>query len=203
MSRDQHSEHCGGTALSHGDTAAVVRLAMSSDAPFNRALDAAGLSFANIESSLDAALRDTASDMHHLDLERVDNDVIGMVCACPTSQVAARRIATLRYLVSTAPDKSMLRSVLNTFSEGIPTVTGEGLYLSRIAVDTRESGKGIGARLMERFEARARDEAGSRAFLHVAIENAGALGFYAHLGYEVVGTGSSHVLLSRNMRDST
>lgn len=179
------------------DLATVISLILSADVPYFAALQEGGMSHEDIESTIVAQLNDSASDVFPLTIYRVGGDIAGLTTGFSSIETMRRRICSLRHVISRSVQPSHLRNALRQFNDGIPATSDDGWYLARIATNPNFRRKGIGAAMIENFEAYARLRHMRVASLHVAKENHEAIAFYLARAYAVKAIGATHQLMSR------
>lgn len=117
--------------------------------------------------------------------------VAGFYAVCRADQLRKRRLAGAMAL---ARDGAALLSAdalrrLRAVGAIQVAVGADDAYLSRIAVDPAQSGRGLGPWLLARALEDARASGARRCVLDVSEANAGALRFYDRAGFRDVGGG--------------
>lgn len=122
-----------------------------------------------------------------------DAQVVGMVSFLEGGRVRRLRLRAAMLLRKSgllSPQPGVLRRMKAVSGAALAPGSGD-LYLSRIAVAPAERGRGIGTRLLDRFESAARERGAERLVLNVNEAAEGAASFYRHAGYEEVGRGTA------------
>jgi ribosomal protein S18 acetylase RimI-like enzyme len=143
-----------------------------------------GLNHDRLIHAIRAAMNDKASDVGQWIALLEDSRIIGLFAAYPVAEMMKRQTAGLRFLVLAADDPKPLRRTLCDFAAQRPPPANDAYYLARIATIPQARGKGVGRRLLDRFEAVARAMAFRRTALHVRRGNVAAEHLYASAGYQ-------------------
>jgi ribosomal protein S18 acetylase RimI-like enzyme len=122
----------------------------------------------------------------------VDGKLVGALALATKTLLSKRRLATA-WTLSRDPelqrDQAMLQRMRLSASTFVAVEEGD-LYISRIAVETSMSGKGLGTRLLEEAIVEGREISARRCILDVDTENLRAHAFYARHGFIAVGESS-------------
>ena len=124
---------------------------------------------------------DDRTDFSRVKAIYCDNNLIGAIVYYPTAEQHLRQSFSLSYL--TAGCDYSLRT-LKKFNEEAGNVDGEGLYLSRIAINTKFRGRGIGKRALRLLFKIALAEGHKNLLLHVRFDNWIAIKCYSSLGFK-------------------
>lgn len=122
-----------------------------------------------------------------------DGRVVGMVSFLEGGRVrrlGLRAAMLLRESGLLSPQRGVLRRMKTASDAALAPDSGD-LYLSRIAVAPAERGRGIGTRLLDRFESVARARGAERLVLNVNEAAEGAVSFYRNAGYGEVARGTA------------
>ena len=110
-----------------------------------------------------------------------DDNMIGAIVYYPVVEQYLRQSFSLPYL-TVGCDFSP--SALKKFNEDAGNIDGEGLYLSRIAIDSKFRGMGMGKKALRLLFRTALAEGHEKLFLHVRFDNWVALKCYHELGFQ-------------------
>jgi ribosomal protein S18 acetylase RimI-like enzyme len=117
----------------------------------------------------------------------VDGRPVGIICCYPVSELPVRQRTSLLSLMRGLTGEQRLVFRQGLFARGYsvqPIVGDNGLYISRVGVDSSHRGIGIGRLLIDR----AVTEFGAKeVFLHVDESNLIAIDFYISLGFQFFG----------------
>jgi ribosomal protein S18 acetylase RimI-like enzyme len=159
---------------------AMAELIHAADPEFYAAF---GLAPPDRDGAIIAALSDRASDLGQWSLLLVDGEPAGLFAGYSMAEMMARQMAGLRHLLAKVADVRAVRAALKDFAGTRRTMAADAFYLARIAVGDNHRGRGLGRKVLERYEATARDAGFPATALHVRRGNAAAERLYARAGY--------------------
>jgi ribosomal protein S18 acetylase RimI-like enzyme len=113
----------------------------------------------------------------------VDGQLAGLFTCFPLGELDGRRIVSLRSLLAIAPDRAAAQARLAAYRSSVEPVSGEGLYLSRIAVRDDRRGQGFGRLLMAALVDEARRLRQPRVVSHVRMDNAASIRLHESHGF--------------------
>jgi ribosomal protein S18 acetylase RimI-like enzyme len=123
-----------------------------------------------------------------------------IMCFYPLQERKARQTFDLSMLMRLYSDPRGLMKFLQQWSEGVGEFPEQGLYLARIAVDSKRRKQGMASVLLDEFEIAARRENIDNISCHVAIENEPAIALYRNKGFVPEGdTGYSRILMHKHL----
>ncbi len=110
----------------------------------------------------------------------VDDQMVGAILYYPAHEIRMRQMFSLPYLTR---GKDFDNNILRDFSEGVPVIDSEGLYLSHLAIDSKYQGKGLCKISMDSLSSLAISDGQEKIILHVRRDNSSALRCYLSSGY--------------------
>lgn len=123
------------------------------------------------------------TECHDPQVVVMDDEVVGIISAFSTSELAARQqsgVATLARAFDRDQRKPLLRAIAQITGTNEPIQDDNGSYIARVAIDPACQGMGTGRLVLQNvFET-----AASPVSLHVDRLNTGAIMFYRQLGFE-------------------
>ena len=116
-----------------------------------------------------------------------DGQPVGIICCYPLAERADRQTAALVAVLRDRPEQkqAILRN-LRGYMAGIAALSGDGLYLSRVAVAAAWRKQGIASAMLKVVEEQAMASGFDRVALHVAADNAPARSYYLSHGYQLL-----------------
>ena len=119
----------------------------------------------------------------------MDGNVAGLVLDYPARMMKALEPATVLKFVGAAGLLNTLRMVWRSYPlQGIAEAKPDGYFLAHIAVLPKYEGRGLGRRMLQRAEERARLGGFDRITLTVDADNERAIDMYRRAGWEITGT---------------
>ena len=110
----------------------------------------------------------------------IDDQLVGAILYYPASEIRMRQMFSLPYL---AQGKSFDNNIFREFSEGVPIIDSQGLYLSHKVIDERYRGKGLCKESMNILSNLAIADEQEEIVLHVRSVNLAALQCYKSSGF--------------------
>jgi ribosomal protein S18 acetylase RimI-like enzyme len=110
----------------------------------------------------------------------IDDQIVGAILYYSASEIRMRQMFSLPYL---AQGKSFDNNVFREFSEGVPIIDSQGLYLSHMAIDEKYQGKGLCKKSMNILSNLAISDEQEEIVLHVRSANLAALQCYKSSGF--------------------
>ena len=130
----------------------------------------------------------------------VDDKMVGAIIYYPASEIRMRQMFSLPYL---AAGKSFDNKVFREFSEGVPIIDSQGLYLSHIAIYERYQGKKLCIKSMNILSNLAISYEQEEVVLHVRRDNLAALQCYKSSGFvnEYKKSENTYVVLKKKLNN--
>lgn len=129
---------------------------------------------------------------------RRDGRLAGLSTWFPASEVFARRMASLKTLLSMSSAPAQVKAALKSLPRPQDSLPSTSLYLSKVCVDPQLRRSGVAQHMLESFISAGR-ASGQMVCLNVHCDNAAAIALYRKLGFSLpvhTATASPYLLLT-------
>lgn len=150
------------------------------------------------EAAVALLLKQCDSELGPTRFLRRDGRLVGLSTWFPASEVFARRMASLKTLLSLSSEPAQVKTALKSLPRPQDTLPSASLYLSKVCVDPQLRRSGLAQHMLEAFLL-AGQASNQTVCLNVHKDNAAAIALYRKLGFALpmhTATASPYLLLT-------